>query len=309
MSKESQTTWKGLGDKERNAMFLAGEARRLIKALRAHPTRPFSEFTMLVAAAQQTFNIQIDALSRRSGIDKAHLSALLVADKTQQITSMIAVLEAIVDIAQGASGIEGALVLDWPGFDPDLTAPSIQTPRPAASPRGKPSTGANDAGVLAGVLAKLARDEIAAIRAERPNDPETAARNDRFVELLEVFADGFGKIHALLSNTPGVVETRQAATISQQLGERMTRWIKVHGPEVFNKSARTALMVAGLFGASAAGANMTIATGLLGAAFLGKDALSVAKDAGAKSKPKRSKTAKQELGGPTPSNKAPSQAG
>lgn len=134
---------------------------------------------------------------------------------------------------------------------------------------------------LAALLAALARREIAALEAQRPNDPLAVEQNARFVDVLRTLADGFEQIARSLTayaKAPHQISPpSQAIGLAQVLGQKLTGWLKKHGEELAGSGAKLSLMTAGVAALNVCGADMKIATGLVGVAVLGPDAVSAVK--------------------------------
>ncbi len=117
---------------------------------------------------------------------------------------------------------------------------------------------------LSATLAKLARNEIAALDAERPNDPDAAARNRRFRDLIVMFAEGFERIAlaitAAMEAPHEPVLLGRVKVIVDEVGQQISQWFRDNAADVADFGIRLPTMVAGVAALGWAGANMTVAT-------------------------------------------------
>jgi hypothetical protein len=116
---------------------------------------------------------------------------------------------------------------------------------------------------LAISLEKIARDEIARLSNERPNDPYTIKSNKKQSDLLSILADGFAKLAAALveySKQPQPFFAGKAKEIVDEVAAQFNAWWKANGAQAIDWGIRLPVIIAstGLLGW--AGANMTVAT-------------------------------------------------
>ena len=153
----------------------------------APPTRP--------AAADQTHQVSTSVGLGDGGADAANR---VVASRVRRRAR---VLE---QPAQPSSS-------SWPRVQdtPSATGGSALTAHATVQPAATAATGPTTQGSLSRIetdyaslrllaisLEKMARDEIARLSGERPNDPYTIESNKKQSDLLSILADGFAKIAA-----------------------------------------------------------------------------------------------------------------
>jgi hypothetical protein len=126
---------------------------------------------------------------------------------------------------------------------------------------------------LARLYERVARDEIERLDGERPNEPEAIERNARQRGLLTVLAEGFAQIAAALQafatdpNQP--VLLGKAHEVVNSVGEQVTAWLKANAAELTDLGMRLSIMTGAIATLGGAGANMTIATGVVSARVFG----------------------------------------
>jgi hypothetical protein len=145
----------------------------------------------------------------------------------------------------------------------EVTAEYISSPRGASSIatiRGDWPTLL----ALAHQLEKLARDEIAKLASERPNDPFHIQRNKAQNELLEILADGFARISAALSavieNPDQPILLGKASAVVNAVGLQLGEWLSTNATDATDWTLRGSFMVAVLAALGWAGADMSWAT-------------------------------------------------
>jgi len=135
---------------------------------------------------------------------------------------------------------------------------------------------------LALSLASLAREQIATLSRQRPNDPATIEGNKKLLELLEIFADGFEQIATALAATEQkpneLALLRKARSVVDGVGDKVNGWWTANGDEAFDWSVRLSFFVAGVAGLGWAGANMTIATSAVAALVGGSKVVKAIKE-------------------------------
>jgi hypothetical protein len=117
--------------------------------------------------------------------------------------------------------------------------------------------------LLAISLEKMARDEIARLSNERPNDLHTIESNKKQYDLLSILADGFAKLTAALekySTSPQPFFAGKAKEVVDGVAAQFNAWWKANGKQAIDWGIRLPVIIAstGLLGW--AGANMTVAT-------------------------------------------------
>ncbi|MDO9297210.1 hypothetical protein [Bradyrhizobium sp.] len=134
---------------------------------------------------------------------------------------------------------------------------------------------------LAQSLHVLAREEIARLDANLPNDPDRIARHKKQRELMKIFADGFEQISKALTaletspNEP--VLLGRAGRVVGSMGETLTTWWKENGAEAMDWAIRVPVFVGGVAMLGWAGADMTVGTTAMAALVGGQKVLSAIK--------------------------------
>jgi hypothetical protein len=133
---------------------------------------------------------------------------------------------------------------------------------------------------LAISLEKMARDEIARLSNERPNDPHTIESNKKQSDLLSILADGFAKLAAALveySKQPQPFFAGKAKEVVDEVAAQFNAWWKANGAQVVDWGIRLPVIIAstGLLGW--AGANMTVATTAVSALVGGPNVITAIK--------------------------------
>jgi hypothetical protein len=133
---------------------------------------------------------------------------------------------------------------------------------------------------LAMSLEKMARDEIARLSNERPNDPYTIESNKKQSDLLSILADGFAKLAAALveySKRPQPFFAGKAKEVVDEVAAQFNAWWKANGAQVVDWGIRLPVIIAstGLLGW--AGANMTVATTAVSALVGGPNVITAIK--------------------------------
>jgi hypothetical protein len=116
---------------------------------------------------------------------------------------------------------------------------------------------------------RLARDAIEDLDGAHPNEPEAIERNARQRELLSVLADGFAQIAAALevfaSDPSQPVLLGRAQVTVNSVAEQVTAWLKANAAEVTDWGMRLSIMAGAIATLGWAGANMAMATSMVGA--------------------------------------------
>ena len=162
--------------------------------------------------------------------------------------------------ALGAVGSFGAETTVQPGQPPAQQQPVGPPPLAGTS---RIQSDYTNLLFLAISLEKMARDEIARISNERPNDLYTIKSNKKQSDLLSILADGFAKLAAALveySRQPQPFFAGKAKEVVDEVAAQFNAWWKANGAQVIDWSIRLPVIIAstGLLGW--AGANMTVAT-------------------------------------------------
>jgi aldehyde:ferredoxin oxidoreductase len=136
--------------------------------------------------------------------------------------------------------------------------------------------------LLAISLEKMARDEIAKLSNERPNDPYTIESNKKQSDLLSILADGFTKIAAALeeySKDPRPFFAGKAKEIRDWVGAQLKAWWEANEAEARDLCVRLPIFIASIGALNLAGADMHFATAAIGASVGGKNAIAAIKAA------------------------------
>ena len=133
---------------------------------------------------------------------------------------------------------------------------------------------------LAMSLEKMARDEIARLSNERPNDPRAIESNKKQSDLLSILADGFAKLAAALveySKQPQPFFAGKAKEVVDEVAAQFNAWWKANGAQAIDWGIRLPVIFAatGLLGW--AGANMTVATTAVSALVGGPNVITAIK--------------------------------
>jgi len=122
---------------------------------------------------------------------------------------------------------------------------------------------------LAISLEKMARDEIARLSNERPNDPYTIESNRKQVDLLTILADGFEKIAAALveyAREPRPFFAGKAQDIVDWVGAQIKAWWDANPVEGRDFCVRLPTFLASIGAVGLLGGHMTdVTTAVLGA--------------------------------------------
>jgi hypothetical protein len=116
---------------------------------------------------------------------------------------------------------------------------------------------------LAISLEKMARDEIARLSGERPNEPFTIESNNKQSDVLSILADGFARIAAALqeySEHPQPLLAGKAKQVVDEVAAEFKTWLKANAAETIDWGIRLPIITAFTAALGWAGANMTVAT-------------------------------------------------
>jgi hypothetical protein len=128
--------------------------------------------------------------------------------------------------------------------------------------------------LVASSLGQMARAEIARLASERPNDESSKARNAKQRELLEIFAEGFEQLASALAafarnrNEPFLLGT--AAAIVNAVAHEVEAWLAKNKAEAVDWGVKIPVIAAGVGLLGLVGADMTVATAVVGALVGGK---------------------------------------
>jgi hypothetical protein len=112
--------------------------------------------------------------------------------------------------------------------------------------------------LLAISLEKMARDEIAKLSNERPNDPYTIESNKKQSDLLSILADGFAKIAAALeeySKDPRPFFAGKAKEIRDWVGAQLKAWWEANEAEARDLCVRLPIFIASIGALNLVGAS------------------------------------------------------
>lgn len=133
---------------------------------------------------------------------------------------------------------------------------------------------------LAISLERLAREEIARLSGERPNDPQTVENNKKHCDLLSILADGFARLSAALveySESPQPLLRGKAKQIADEVGARLKAWWNANASEATDWCIRLPMLTASIGALGVVGADMSFATPLVGVLVGGQKAATVIK--------------------------------
>jgi hypothetical protein len=185
-------------------------------------------------------------LGARAGLGNGFFSSVARDHRRPKLTNFLKALTAIIDVADerlrnvpraGVSGDRLMRGIDEKGVELWLLATS---------------------------LGQLARNEIARLDSERPNDISTLAENKKQRDLLLVFANGFERIVAALTalaeNPREPLLLGKAREIVDSVGNQINRWWTENGAEAIDWGIRLPVVGAGVAALNWAGADMSVAT-------------------------------------------------
>ncbi len=135
---------------------------------------------------------------------------------------------------------------------------------------------------LAISLEKMARDEIARLSGERPNDPQTIENNKKQCDLLSILADGFSRIAAVLveySERPQPLLWGKTQQIIDQVGAQLKAWWQINAAEATDWCIRLPMLTASIGALGLVGADMSFATPIAGVLVGGQKAATAIKAA------------------------------
>jgi hypothetical protein len=189
------------------------------------------------------------------------------------------------DTAGAASPDPSANFAGGGAFHADTTV--VSPPEPVA---GIPAAGVEPLGLsrietdyanllfLAISLEKLARDEIAKLSGERPNDRQTVENNKKQCDLLSILADGFARLSAALveySERPQRLLLGKAKQIVDEVGAQLKAWWKANAAEATDWCIRLPMLTASIGALGLVGADMSFATPVVGVLVGGQKAATV----------------------------------
>lgn len=234
------------------ALRLAAEALQGKASEGSYDDADHGHYLKILKDAPQVLQVTNQLLAERAGLGTAFFRTAVSDQRRPKLKNMLSALTAVIKIAAEREGLQERIVRDrffYPGAT-ELQDQSLQS-----------------VAIMAWGLAHIAREEIAGLDAERPNEPLAVAKNQRLRELLVVFAEGFAKIHAVLNaldvqgpaSSPSALSTR-VRSAAVKVGKKIDAWFDKHGGSVIGSTAQIGLFVAGVSLAKLGGAQMTIAT-------------------------------------------------
>jgi hypothetical protein len=219
-------------------------------------------FYRLTNSAGNVLEMTNPELSGRVGLGPSFFSSVSRDGRRPKLANFLRALTAIIDVANERL------------FDIDNASVASSGSSPKAPGNSRLQEDHIELLALSTSLSQMARWEIETLDAERPNDPETIAKNEKQRELLEIFADGFEKIaHALVAfaaNPNEPILLGKAGEIVTSVGNQVTAWWKENGTEVVDWAVRLPAFVGGIAALGWAGASMGVATTAV-AALVGGD--------------------------------------
>ena len=150
-------------------------------------------FWKITESAGPTLKISNPELSMRAGLGEGFFLSVSRDRRRPKLVNFLKALTTIVEVAdERLAAIEGA-------------GDSVDRASPRWSGRSDSRIEENHADLLslAQSLGHMARDEIRKLDDERPNDPIAIESNRKYRELLQIFADGFGRIAVALAALKG----------------------------------------------------------------------------------------------------------
>jgi hypothetical protein len=127
---------------------------------------------------------------------------------------------------------------------------------------------------------KMARDEIARLSSERPNDPHTIESNKRQSDLLSILADGFAKLAAALeeySKRPQPLLAGKAKKIADEVGAQLKAWWEANAADARDWCIRLPIFTASIGALGLVGADMHFATPMVGVLVGGQKVITAIK--------------------------------
>ena len=216
-----------------------------------------TRFYELVDAAESTLEIANSTLSERARLGSGFFATVARQGRSPKLQNFLRALTSIIEVSNERLGHVDARVTStgaaaYSRIDQD----HVQLLSLAQS------------------LSALAREEIARLDAELPNDPSTIAKHKKQRDLMEIFADGFEQIAkalATLETSPNEpTRLGQVGLVVSSVGEKITAWWKGNGAEAMDWAIRIPVFVGGVAMLGWAGANMTVGTTAIAALVGGK---------------------------------------
>jgi NADH/NAD ratio-sensing transcriptional regulator Rex len=220
-------------------------------------------FYQLVESAPKVLRISSSELAERAGLGAKFFSTVWREKRRPKLVNFLRALTAIIEGANEQLLAEGAS---------SNSSSRIQTRiwQDYAEVRD-----------MATCLGRLARDELAALAAQLPNDPDSLAEYAKRRDLLLIFAEGFERIAQALvafgESTEEPMLLGRAADVVRSVGDQFSTWWKQNGAETADWAMRLPVFVGGVSALGWAGANMTIATTAVAALVGGEKVLKVIK--------------------------------
>jgi hypothetical protein len=206
-----------------------------------------TEFWALVQAAGPTLRASNPELGARAGLGRGFFTTVVRDRRRPKLESFLSALTAIIEVAN-----ERLHDVDHPTAGAEADAGRELPPQILQT------------FILANYLANVAKDEIAALDAELPNDIDAAERNKKLREILTLFADGLERIASALQDAISKPRERRlllrAKEAVEELGRDVSNWIAKNKADVVDCGMRLQLIAAGVALLGTAGAEMTVAT-------------------------------------------------
>lgn len=217
----------------------------------AYDEEDLEQFWNLVSMAGYSLRASSAELGGRGGLTDHYFSSMARERRRPKLYNFLRALTAIVEIAsERLSDVERTSASGNAARDDDGTE-RIQR-------------NVSEIQALAASLAAMAHSEIATLDDERPNDPLVIAKNEKYRELLVIFADGFERIEEALrtvSSAPNDGDVVATATrVVGAVARRIEDWWTRNGDEAIGWGMRLSFFTAGVATLGWAGANMTVGT-------------------------------------------------
>lgn len=206
-------------------------------------------FWRLISSAGPTLRASSTELADAAGVGPQYFSSVARDNRRPKFANFLKALTAIIEISRERL------------VDVDRLVAAKNTPEEIAR---RLAQQAPELGLLASSLSQIARDEIARLDDERPNEPELIDRNKAQRELLSILANGLERIsNALLEiveNPHNASALNAAVDTVRGVGKRVETWWKKNADDAVDWGFRLPAIAAGIGLLNVAGAEMTLAT-------------------------------------------------
>jgi hypothetical protein len=223
-----------------------------------------ARFHGLVETAETTLQMANSTLSERVGLGSGFFATVARDGRSPKLQNFLRALTSIIEVSNERLG--------HVDINESSTAAIAATRVEQDHAQLQP---------LALSLSALARQEIARLDAEFPNDPDRIAKNEKQRELMEIFANGFERIAeslaAVATNPKEPLLLGAAGRAISRVGQAVSAWLKENGTEAMDWAARIPVFVGGVAMLGWAGADMTVATTAIAALVGGKKVLDAIK--------------------------------